>query len=380
MDAWRTLSQTGALVALLFVTNPAVVCAQGGGEGVYHIQTMGTLQVSLPSTAASGDVLYRSRDGWAPLLTSRTPGALNFTLSSTDLTHGSTTVTTSVRPWVNLEDAGPPRVVSISVDGRDFGATTRLDLGGVEVCPQTMTFEIADADNWLRTKSYEVSSKGRTFRPSDTPVTLERLTPQRSRLRLQIPDMIGGLGPMNVITVSADDWALDSEDLNCAVIFRHVEPHTLDDGTRLAVDSVTDNKAWADWTVVADGTKMDSSGGTTAGKTWLSEANDAPHWIVARFPEPRTVTAVNIWWAYWNHYHTSRHYRIQACEGDEWTDLLTVTSHTAEQCSRHELDPVLTRCIRVWQSAGGGNADEKEHLWISELEIFGPEGRLLPLE
>ncbi|MFP3905102.1 MAG: discoidin domain-containing protein [Armatimonadota bacterium] len=379
MDLGRTFSPAGIFIVLLFFMTPAAICARDD-DGVYHIQTMGELQVTLPPTAASGDVLYRTRDGWVPLDTRRSDGALHFTISSDDLCHGSTTVTASVPPWVNLQDSGPPEVVKVSIDGRRFDVRPRLDIGGVATCPQTISIEIADADNWLRTKSYEVNCSGRTFRPSDPPLTLEKMTPHRSRLHLDVPAVIGELRPINTIVVSADDWALDSEALNFAVVFRHIEPHTLSDGTELAVDSVTDNKAWADWTVVADGRKMDSSGGTTAGKTWLSEENDAPHWIVARFPGPRTVTAVKIWWAYWNHFHTSRHYNIQAWDGDEWTDLLTVTSHTHEQCSHHEVNPVVTECIRVWQPPEGGNADEKRHMWISELEIFGPQGRLVPPE
>lgn len=378
MNLWSTCSHASALIALLFCAI-ALTFAQSPGEGVYHIQTMGTLEVTLPSGAASGDILYRSRDGWKPLSATCSEGTLHFVLSSDDLNRGATTVTTDVRPWVKLDDGGPPEVVNISVDEKDFPPVPRLDLGGVETCPQTITVEIADADNWLRTKSYEVSSGGRIFRPRHSAVTLQKVTPRHARLRLDIPAIIGELRSMNIIVISADDWALDSEDLNCAIIFRHVQPHTLSDGTRLAVDSVTDNQAWADWTVVADGSKMDNSGGTTAGKTWLSEANDAPHWIAVRFPEPRTVTAVKIWWAYWNHYHTSRDYRIQARDGKEWTDLLRATPGTDEQCSHHDFDPVLTDRIRIWQAAGGGNPDEKQHMWISELEIFGPEGRLVPL-
>ncbi len=337
---------------------------------VYRLQTMGSLTISLPVEAELSRVMYRNAAGaWTVVPGCIKNGLLQMDIDLADIKNGRTILVLGVSKRVNLDDQEPPAVVRFEVDGASYGAVSSVAMGGVEKAPQKLVIEVKDELNWLRIKTLCVSVNGKSFELSHPGLSFERLSPKSGIITVDLKQLMAAVRRQNNVSVRIDDYAIDEDALACTLSFRYEGPHTLADGTVASVDSITSSSGWAEWWVIFDGLKMDASGGTTAGKTWLSEGNAMPHWVRVEFPEPRQVSEVAIWWAYYGGFRSSVAYDIQTWDGEKWVTQVAVKDQKATQLSRHTFEPVTTKAVRLWQPAMAGNPIEAQYTWISELEV-----------
>ena len=109
----------------------------------YTLRSTGPAEVQMPADAAP--LSYRSGDGpWK-----ESDGAL------TALSAGNTLIIAGQPHWLDLEDNEPPRVVSLSIDGRDLSVEEAADLGWIEP-PQQLVLEIKDDANPLDDDALQV--------------------------------------------------------------------------------------------------------------------------------------------------------------------------------------------------------------------------------
>jgi hypothetical protein len=342
-----------------------------GAADVFSIDTTHNVDIYIAAEGHVQQVLYRdATDTWRVLPVEMTDGVAHLKIDVATLNKGRTLLVLDAPAGINMDDREPPAVVQINIDGYNYGSVTSVALGGVEAAPRRVAIEIEDELSSLRTRSLRVNVNSRRYALRDAGVELKRISPRRAVVVLDISKLLSSLSSENMITVSMDDYAIDDRALNCSISFRHTPPHDLADGTRLSVDTVTTKAGWETWWVVADGEKMDSSYPSTAGYTWRSLDTPEPHWIKMEFPEPRAVSGVALWWAYWQVFHSSAAYKVQTWDGQEWVTQVAVEKQTTQQCSQHVFGPVVTKAIRVWQPAMSGHPREQATMWISELEVL----------
>lgn len=371
------MTMRGMLVGCL-----AAVCAtQGGllsatavaGEFVvYKLQATSDVTLSLPGSPGGGRILMLDAEQkWRPVAHETTPEGVRLTIKAVDLDHGRTMLAFNVPARVDMTDRSAPEVVSVAVDGNEKGAVNRVDLGGVGEPPNELVVRIRDAQNALVSSSLRVTVNGMPAPAGQKPSPV-RYTPEGKRaatVRVSLTAFREALGSKNTVSISIDDEALDEEELRVEVLFSWVKPHTLADGTVLAVDSVTGSSGWAEWWVVSDDVIMDEGYGTTAGYTWLSEETNTAHWLSITFPEPRSVSKVTLWWSYYQCYRTSRAYSVQTWDGNGWVTQVTVDGQAEKQSSQHSFAPLTTTGVRVWQPADSGQAGRAGYMWLSEFDV-----------
>ena len=367
-------AEFAAVLSLILVVSALVATwpahAAPGAE-VFSLDTTHNVDLYIPGKSDTRQVLYRdATDNWRVLPVETTDGMVHLKIDVANLNQGRTLLVLGAPASVNMDDREPPAVVQMTIDGHSYGSVNNMALGGVEAAPRQATIEVQDELSSLRTRSLRVSVNGRRYTLRDAGVQLEPISPRRAVIVLDISKLLSRLRSDNTITVSIDDCAIDETALNCAISFRHTPPCDLPDGTRLSVDTVTMKAGWENWLVVADGEKMDSSYPSTAGHTWRSLASAEPHWIKIEFPQPREVSGVALWWAYWNVFHSSAAYKVQTWDGHQWVTQVEVSNQTTKQCSKHVFEPVVTKAIRVWQPPMSGHPREQGTMWISELEVL----------
>ncbi|MFO7945423.1 MAG: hypothetical protein R6V19_01215 [Armatimonadota bacterium] len=365
MKQYPRLSLCLTIIISLCLTGAAVA-----GASAYRVHTTGSLQLFLPAAEGLSRVMYRDASNtWQPMQVTTSEGVAEISVNAEKIRGGRTVLLLDVADHVDLDDREPPQVRSLQIDGKSYGATSRVDLGGVDAPPDRLRVEIADDKNWLRRRSLSISANGRRIDPRSDAVALARRGPRKAVIVVNLSGIFENLSRDNHLTISMDDYAIDDTSLTCTVTFKYVEPHHMDDGTVISVDSVTSASGWQDWTVIVDGEVMSESSGTTAGKTWLSEPNDLPHWVKMEFPQAREISQVKLWWAYYETYRTSRAYQIQTWDGGEWVTQAEVQDQGERQCSTHQFDPVTTTAVRIWQPPHSGQAGRSEYMWLSEIEV-----------
>jgi hypothetical protein len=360
-----------AVSALLVLTSADAAAQRSPEVASYSLQTTGNVQLSLPVVRELSEVLYRDvTGGWSPLDVNVIEDALQLRIEVSKIKNGRTMVILNIPRRVNLDDIEPPYVVSFQVDERNYGPVETVALGGVEMAPRSVRLEVKDELNMLRTSSLAVSVNGRRYKLRDAGVELERISSRHAVITLDVNQLLQGMSSDNTISIGIDDYAVDQDALNTSLSFRYTPPYTCEDGTKIAVDSVTGSSGWSQWWVLVDGVKMDTSYGTTAGYTWLSDQNAQAHWVRIEFPKPREVSGVAIWWAFYECYRTSVAYKVQTWDGDKWVTQTDVKDQTERQCSEHTFAPVTTTAVRVWQPPMSGHAGRAEYMWVSEIEVL----------
>jgi hypothetical protein len=338
----------------------------------YAIQTTATVQITLPLVSPEPrGVLYRTATGrWEPAEAEAGGEALRVSIDATRLRNGRTLLVLDVPADVNLDDTTPPALLRSTVDGADAGQALALDLGGIEKPPETITLGVRDELNALVPDSLAVALNGTRLAPGAPGVTLGLQGTKEGVITVRLVELGPALAGRNTLTVSLADCGLGVPPLTWSLSFRCAPVHRLPDGTTLSVDTVTPAAGWESWQVIADGITMKAGDGTTAGRTWLSEENDRPHWARLTFPAPRTVTGVALWWAFYECYRTSVAYEVQTWDGAQWVTRASIRDQASAQSSRHTFTAVTTTAIRVWQPPGSGHPERAGYMWLSELEVF----------
>lgn len=341
----------------------------------YIVQSTADVEITLPlPPGPAPSVLYRAPDGsWAPAAAETRDGtSLAVRLEAARISPGGTFLVPCVPPEADLRDAAPPALVQCLLDGADAGSGATLDLGGVEAPPREITLRVRDEASPLAPDSLTVVLDGVPIPASPPAVELRLPDPREGVLTVRLPDAGTADGRRTTLSVRIADCGLATPPLTWSLAFRRAPSWTLPDGRTLSVDTVTDAPGWETWQVIADGRTMKEGDGTTAGRTWLSEENDRPHWVRVSFPSPRTVTGVALWWAFYECYRTSVAYEVQTWDGTRWVTRASVRDQPSQQCSRHTFSSVTTDSVRVWQPPRSGPPGRSGYMWLSEVEVLSP--------
>jgi hypothetical protein len=359
------------LVITVFVITAPIFAQGRSTANTYHVQTTGDLTLTLPIPEHTPRIIFRDADfKWQSLEVQMADGKMQLYLDVTRLGNGRTILGINVPEHVNLEDREPPQVLRFIVDDKDYGPVRNVSLGGVEASPRRLSIEVADQMNWLRSGTLRVTINGRSYRLRDSGIEFERFGPKRGVISVALDELITETRDNNSVQVSIDDYGLTDKPLQCTLSFAFPLQYQMDDGTLLSVDTVTSDAGWERWWVVVDGKAMDAGATSTAGKTWMSESSEQPHWIKMTFPQARTVNGIKLWWAYFEAFRTSSAYEIQSWDGERWVTQVKVDGQSDRQCSEHTFAPVSTTAVRVWQPPMSGHPERAPLMWLAEFEVF----------
>lgn len=357
------------VAAIAFLT-VAGAFAQDGPER-WHVRSTGPVTIALDAGGQVGTVWARNAEGeWHQLEPRVIDGRATMTLGPEAIGGGSALVVIDPPQWLAMDDATPPRVVRFTVDGHSYVDKESVDLGWIGRVPRRILLAVADDQNPIDRSATSVVVAGRYLDLDHPAVTLTMRDERRGTVKVLLR-MIEGLDEMTsgVLEIVVDDYAIDENVLRRTVTWSLAPSLELDDGTIVTVDSITDSPRWEDWSVIFDGEPMTENDTTTAGKTWLSAESDGEHWLRMRFPEPRVVNGVDLWWPYYETWRTSRHYEIQALVDGEWVTQLTVSDQEEKQHSEHRFEPVRTTAIQILQPPMGGQAERQNLMWLAEVAV-----------
>ena len=106
---------------------------------------------------------------------------------------------------------------------------------------------------------------------------------------------------------------------------------------------------------------------------WASAELAVPHWVEARWPSPRRLHEILLYWAEdGGAFFRSAAYRLQVRMAGRWIDLVdTRIEDESHGLTRHTFEPVSTDGVRLWQQPGGGHASRVNLLWLREFAIRG---------
>lgn len=150
-------------------------------------------------------------------------------------------------------------------------------------------------------------------------------------------------------------------------------PRNLARSARVRVDSSFRGYSAAPLT---DGVRNDVlEVGRWAEVAWASAEIPGEHWVELRWPEPVTVTQVDIYWALdRGRFFPSRQLILQAEGPDgQWQPVWELQWHRAgHRISRTSITtaPFTTSALRLVQPPGGGPEGRPDLMWIAEIEVY----------
>lgn len=360
-----------ALAVALSLAAPSFAQDAPAAPERWQVQATGPVTLTMGAGRQLTGAWARSADGaWHRLTTTPHDGRIEMTLGPEEIRGGSALIVINPPPWLNLEDAQPPAVVRFAVSSLDYTADTEVTLGWIEDIPESIVLAVRDDANPIDPGSIRVSANGTILRPGDPGVGFEAQGEREGALRVR-PGQIDALAAATRARVELviDDYAVDDRDTRRAVSWALAPMLITVGGAVVAVDSVTSAEGWADWSVLVDGEVMVEADTTTAGKTWLSDNREDEHWLTFRFPEPRAVNGIDLWWPWYQTWRTSRNYEVQTWDGERWVTQVTVADQEEGQHSEHRFDPVTTTGVRVLQAPMGGQAERQDLMWLAEAQV-----------
>jgi hypothetical protein len=162
------------------------------------------LMLLVASLAVAQGSFYKAADGtWKPLKTTAAGATTKFTLAPEDIGGGSTLIVVNKPKWMVLEDAEPPAVVKVLLDGEER-KPEELDLGVVTKAPGELAFAIKDDKNPLDAEDVRVTLDGQPLPAAQ--VAIVKLTPDGKSLR--VAAKLGTVAEArHVLAVSVSDLA-----------------------------------------------------------------------------------------------------------------------------------------------------------------------------
>ncbi len=205
-------------LSLSVIITLCVAGAAVAGASAYRLHTTGSLQIFLPSADDISRVMYRDASNrWQTMPVTTSEGIVKIPVNAENIAGGQTVLLLEVPAHVDLDDHNPPEVASLEIDGKSYGSTERVNLGGVGAPPGRLRVEIVDDKNWLQRRSLSISANGRRFDARGEGVSFERMGPQRAVVTVDLPVIFEDLTRDNHLTISMDDYAIDEASLNCTV-------------------------------------------------------------------------------------------------------------------------------------------------------------------
>ena len=376
----RTIVACAIVVSVALAVTSRLVAQDRPAQ--YFIAATAQITLSLPAGPGGGQNLYRRAGGaWAPLPGAReAAGVLTFTLSPAQLDAGKTVVLLGKPDWLVAEDTEPPKVTKVQVDGREIAPTAEINLGWLDIAPQTFEISEADTQNPLDANSVCALVDGRTLRAGSP--GLEFLPDPQDNKKGRIVcslaklDISEAQGAVRIV-IECDDFAPDLAVCRTALTFTVLRPPEVDlgkpaatmpDGVKIFVDSALPGYENVD--CILDG-KLQTPGTTTYGGTWASAETPIAHWFCLALPKPREVSGIEISWAnYQGTFWASDRYAILTWDGKQWLNALRVSNNPEAQTSSHTFAPRTTDRILVWVPPGGNHPQRPDLMWVTEVKLL----------
>ena len=103
---------------------------------------------------------------------------------------------------------------------------------------------------------------------------------------------------------------------------------------------------------------------------WASQDTSEPHWAEIVLAEPVAVSRVALHWPEWRHrFRTSSTYALEGLVDGEWIGLCDVDENPERPWTVHDLEPRPIEGLRVGQPPGGGFAEHRNRLWLTQIEL-----------
>jgi hypothetical protein len=351
-----------ALALILAATLPGAAHADQ-----YAVHLSCPALISLPTTEALAPrVFVRPPAGtWMPLPAIVAAGSLRLSLDPGKLGGGQAQLLINPPPGIDINDANPPYLSALILDGRRFPADSLVTLAAAATFPKHLTLVAHDAESDLDAASLQVTLDGKPVAPTaPTGPSSRALT---ASVRLPSP----ALGP-HVIRYSLADASPQANRLEGEIAFarydmtdRVIRVH----GTTLAADSYFPTYPSLD--ALQDGVTALPGDTLPNANSWASTEDPVPHWVQATFSRPRTIRQVTIYWAnYTREFHTSRCFEVQVPEGTGWKTLYRSPAAGEPEAvsTTVTFEPQQTQTFRVWQPAGQGSATRPNLMWLAEIE------------
>lgn len=220
-----------------------------------HTSTLLWLVMATGLAAAQTTGYHQAADGrWRPLpaMVDASGGGSTFTVDPGQLRAGRTTFVLNAESGVVLDDAQPPLLMGVKLDGRPLTLAPKTDLDGLPSLPETLVVALRDGENRLPASALSLR-------------VVARIGPL-----LRLPERFD-----NTVELRAADASPARNTLVASRRFRRLGPVSAD--PTLLVDSCY--QGYKDTSVLLDGQLM-TPGETTVGVTWASQEAPGDHWVV----------------------------------------------------------------------------------------------------
>ena len=362
---WRPAMPSARVAVLMTLAAwvAAPLCAQ-----TYHAQFSCPALVSLPAGDVAAPRVFLRTPGqpWVAAEFQHEGGRITISLDPAKIGAGQAELLVNPPADVDIQDFAPPRLVSLSLDGRALPAEKSVVLPPSAAAPRRLRLSVEDFQNRLDVPAFRLYLDG--VRVAAEPrVAAEQ--PKALTLDVRLPVASWGHHSLRYVVADASPQrnALEGE-----VGFARVDMRNAvlkEKGTTLVADSYFATYPSLDCLQDGD-TKL--PGNTLPNDiSWASVENDAPHWLQASFRQPRKIRQVTITWAnYTREFHTSRHFEVQLPDGESWkTVYKSPAEGEPEAASTIVTFPVeKVTGFRIWQAAGAGSAARPNLMWLAEVE------------
>ena len=379
-----TQTRLFGLAGLLAAASTCLAAAPVSHGVRYRVQTTTRVTLSLPAPSQAGAHLYRNASGrWAPLPDLKhARDALTFTLAPQQLRAGSTIVLLAKPDWLEADDATPPRVVQLLIDGKPAAIGERVELGWLDSPPKTIELRVADDLNPIDPTSVMAEVNGVRVVPDGQAL---RFVPdpgdnKKGRVICSVPTLRSQTGHGTTrIAMRCDDFAPDEAACEVAVLFTVTQPPQITlgkpnavaaNGIKVFCDSI--HRGYENVECMVDG-KLQVPGETTYGCTWASAETETDHWVCFVFPQPKPLAGLDISWAHYrSRFWTAARYDIMTWDGKGWQRAQRVQRNPEAQTTSHRFTPRSTDRVLVWVPAGGNHPERPNLTWITEAAFPAP--------
>lgn len=346
----------------------AILCTSATA-GTINARCTTATQFTISAAGSHNAVYIRTGEGtWVPAEYETVDGAMRFHLDPAEL--GGPEIMLLIDPPADLviDDTTAPQITGIKVDGRAFPARDDIHLGLSSEAPGTVKVGFADSENALNLQAVRAAVNGRSVEQNAISVT--QIAPKKATITVDL----GALDYGNYqATIRAQDRSPQQNSTTATISFDCFDTTNVllagAGGVEFSVDSCFAN--YESLEPLNDGFKELTGVHCRNDVSWASAEDPTEHWVEVKLDEPREISEVSVWWAYYqNTYHTSQDIDIRVAGDDGWKTIYSSpeSGHPARPVTTFRFDPVKTDHFRIYQHPGGGAPGRADLMWIAEVE------------
>ncbi len=348
-----------------------ILAAASSSAQSYQLHLTCRATIAVPSASEGSPTVYvRNSDGdWAPAEFDVRDGQVVVMLDPAALGGGQAMVLIDPPAGMDIEDAGPPALASLSVDRAPLKPSTEAQLGVSATWPRRLVFAVTDAENALDPGSVRVIVDGERLTRRVRVEPFPELAPNALWVRAKLPRTDYG---EHVITYSVADGSPQRNRLEGRIDFSRYDMTNFvlaARGTTLDADSYF--QSYPSLACLQDG-DTNLPGNTLPNSiSWASSETPSPHWVEVDFGQVRRIKEVTVYWAnYSDRLNTSNTVEVQIPDGDDWKAVYRSPEEGEKPatCTTREFAPVDVRRFRLWQPAGAGGDLRPDLMWLAEIE------------